>query len=217
MMIGSPIGSQLESLPQSDDEVDMEDEDEKDEEAEDDLTMPATPNTSQESLPPGQGTPFNAVVPASRKEPPDQPAELDADRIAADRESPGTCTDPGKSPDQPGRQREPPEEPANGQDSPSQPASQPVEADSQLPFLGVMPETLEDLPPTPLRIPSTKVVGRRIAHQGKKRKQPASQPPGTDGLPGKQAKEDEDKIHDDFLNEVGPQLRELRGEEEEYL
>ena len=65
MMVGSPIGSQLESLPQSDDEVDMEDEDEKDEEAEDDLTMPATPNTSQESLPPGQGTPFNAVVPAS--------------------------------------------------------------------------------------------------------------------------------------------------------
>ena len=46
MMVGSPIGSQLESLPQSDDEVDMEDEDEKDEEAEDDLTMPATPNTS---------------------------------------------------------------------------------------------------------------------------------------------------------------------------
>ena len=81
-----------------------------------------------------------------------------------------------------------------------------------------MPETLEDLPPTPLRIPSTKVVGRRIAHQGKKRKQPASQPPGTDGLLGKQAKEDEDKIHDDFLNEVGPQLRDLRGEEEEkYL
>ena len=81
MLVGSPIGS-IESLPQSDDEVDMEDEDEKDEEAEDDLTMPATPNTSQESLPPGQGTPFNAVVPASRKEPPDQPAEVDADRIA---------------------------------------------------------------------------------------------------------------------------------------
>ena len=81
-LVGSRIGSQLESLPQSHDEVDMEDEDEKDEEAEDDLTMPATPNTSQESLPPGQGTPFTAVVPASRKEPPDQPAELDADRIA---------------------------------------------------------------------------------------------------------------------------------------